>query len=109
MRLRLFLVLAGMVLAARPGWAGDGKLALQTGASSCRNQTTNIYVNCGNGTVTDNRTGLVWLRNANCIGRAGGGGGTPPGRVIWFEARDFVAGLSDKPAQSAAAAHDCGL
>jgi len=27
---------------------------------------TNRYVNCGNGTVTDTVTGLVWLRNASC-------------------------------------------
>ncbi len=95
MRPWLFLVLVGMVLAARPGWAGDGKLALQTGASSCRNQTTKIYVNCGNGTVTDNRTGLVWLKNANCIGE-----------VDWFTAMEFVAGLGDWPGR---VDRDCGL
>src|SRR5262245_62774603 len=27
----------------------------------------NRFVNCGNGTVTDTVTGLVWLRNANCF------------------------------------------
>jgi hypothetical protein len=26
----------------------------------------NRYVNCGNGTVTDTVTGLIWLQNANC-------------------------------------------
>ncbi len=84
MRPRLFLVLVGMVLAAWPGWAGEGIVALQTGASSCRNQTTNIYVDCGNGTVTDNRTGLVWLKNANCFGN-----------VTWERAMEAVGGLSD--------------
>jgi hypothetical protein len=29
----------------------------------------NRYVNCGNGTVTDTVTGLIWLKNANCFGR----------------------------------------
>lgn len=28
----------------------------------------NRYVDCGNGTVTDTVTGLVWLKNANCFG-----------------------------------------
>lgn len=29
---------------------------------------TNRYVDCGNGTVTDTVTGLIWLENANCFG-----------------------------------------
>ena len=28
---------------------------------------TNRYVNCGNGTVTDTVTGLIWLRQADCF------------------------------------------
>jgi hypothetical protein len=28
----------------------------------------NRYVDCGNGTVTDTVTGLIWLKNANCFG-----------------------------------------
>lgn len=31
---------------------------------------TNRYVNCGNGTVTDTATGLVWLQDASCLGSA---------------------------------------
>ncbi|HDN26534.1 MAG TPA: DUF1566 domain-containing protein [Thioploca sp.] len=27
------------------------------------------YLDNGDGTVTDNRTGLIWLKNANCFGR----------------------------------------
>jgi len=79
--------------------AGDGVVALQTAEASCRNAGNAIYVDCGNGTVTDNRTGLVWLANADCLG----------GGVDWFTAMEFVAGLADMPADSAAAAHDCGL
>jgi hypothetical protein len=30
----------------------------------------NRYVDCGNGTVTDTVTGLVWLRDATCLGQA---------------------------------------
>ncbi len=29
------------------------------------------YMNNGNGTVTDQRTGLIWLKNANCFGEQG--------------------------------------
>jgi len=28
----------------------------------------NRYIDCGNGTVTDTVTGLIWLKNANCFG-----------------------------------------
>ena len=79
-------------------WAGDGLVALQTADPSCPDDSGNIYVNCGNGTVTDNRTGLVWLADANCLGL-----------VTWYEAMEFVAGLKDIPADLAAAADDCGL
>jgi hypothetical protein len=30
---------------------------------------TNRYVDCGNGTVTDTVTGLIWLKQADCIGQ----------------------------------------
>ena len=29
---------------------------------------TNRYVDCGNGTVTDTVTGLIWLQDADCLG-----------------------------------------
>lgn len=29
---------------------------------------TNRYVDCGNGTVTDTGTGLIWLQDAGCLG-----------------------------------------
>ena len=79
--------------------AGDGLVALQTADPSCPDGSGDIYVNCGNGTVTDNRTGLVWLENADCLG----------GTEDWFAAMEFVAGLADLPGGSVAAAHDCGL
>ena len=31
---------------------------------------SNRYVDCGNGTVTDNVTGLIWLKQADCLGSA---------------------------------------
>lgn len=78
--------------------AGDGLAGLQTAAPSCPDDSGNIYVDCGNGTVTDNRTGLVWLANANCWGS-----------LNWHQAMEIVAGLADQPVGSGAAADDCGL
>ena len=101
MRFRvLFVVLVLLIVALPlPSEAGDGVVALQTADPSCGDDSGDIYVGCGNGTVTDNRTGLVWLANANCLGQ-----------VTWYEAMESVAGLADSPPPpSAAAAHDCGL
>ena len=89
------LLLAGVVQRAQ---AGDGVVALQTADASCPDDSGNIYVDCGNGTVTDNRTGLTWLANADCYGL-----------LNWYEAVEIVASLSDIQAGSIAAAEDCGL
>jgi hypothetical protein len=69
-----------------PAEAGDGLVALQTADPSCPDSSGNIYVNCGNGTVTDNRTGLVWLANADCLSV-----------LSWQEATETVSGLADLP------------
>ena len=37
-----------------------------TAAGPCFDDV-NRYVNCGNGTVTDTATGLIWLKNASCF------------------------------------------
>jgi len=34
----------------------------------CYLDDTNRYQDCGNGTVTDTATGLIWLKNADCFG-----------------------------------------
>ena len=44
----------------------------------------NRYVDCGNGTVTDTVTGLIWLRHANCFGK-----------LSYADANDDAAGLKD--------------
>ncbi len=44
----------------------------------------NRYVNCGNGTVTDIVTGLIWLHNTNCFGSQD-----------WASANDSAAQLQD--------------
>ncbi len=100
-------VIGLLVWGASGAWAGDGVVALQTAAASCADPTNaDRYIDCANGTVTDNDTGLVWLKNANCIGAAGGGTGDPEGRVDWFTAMEFVAGLSDLQGNDP---DDCGL
>ena len=43
------------------------------------------YEDNGNGTISDCRTGLVWLKNANCIG----------GALDWNSAASWVANLSN--------------
>lgn len=84
--------------------AGDGLVALQTAAASCPDDSSDTYVDCGNGTVTDNRSGLVWLVNADCYGNQ-----------TWADAMDIVAGLADEDASLCAeqklteAECDCAL
>lgn len=93
----LWVFAVGEVLfgAVSVSWAGDGVVALQSAAPSCRNDSADVYVDCGNGTVTDNRTGLVWLKNANCFGA--------PDRETALE---LVAGLADLEGDDD---DDCGL
>ncbi|MBW1812442.1 MAG: DUF1566 domain-containing protein, partial [Deltaproteobacteria bacterium] len=55
------------------------------------------FVDNGDGTVTDNLTGLMWLENANCMGSTTGfdTDGTPnDGLVKWTRALDFIAALN---------------
>ena len=42
------------------------------------------YVDCGNGTVTDSVTGLIWLRDAACFGA-----------IDWASGSTLVTGLAD--------------
>jgi Protein of unknown function (DUF1566) len=47
-----------------------------------------------NGTITDNLTGLIWLKNANCIGSLYPELSGWRGAVPWQQALDFVAGIN---------------
>ncbi|MFO1421394.1 MAG: DUF1566 domain-containing protein [Candidatus Competibacteraceae bacterium] len=67
------------------GTRDDGALAPQTGAAWPNPRFTDN----GNGTVTDNLTGLVWLKNVGCTGT-----------MTWSAARTWAAAL---------AAGSCGL
>lgn len=78
------VALAAIALNPVVATAGDGAVALQTADSSCADDGGNRYVSCGNGTITDNHTGLVWLADASCIEEVG-----------WQAGMEFVAGLSD--------------
>lgn len=51
------------------------------------------FVDCGNGTVLDTVTGLLWLKDANCLAGANGQG--DDGRRTWYQAVAFAAELSD--------------
>src|SRR5213594_1247061 len=52
-------------------------------AAGCVDKTKR-YVDCGNGTVTDTVTGLVWLKQSNCLSSAD-----------WEAAKKAVAGLKN--------------
>ena len=69
---------------AKKGVDGTGKRA----AGPCIDKTKR-YVDCGNGTVTDTLTGLIWLKQATCLSTAD-----------WEAAKKQAAGLKDG---------DCGL
>ena len=104
MRARFLVHGALVVMAVGSAGAAFGghPLALQTSDVSCPSDGTDFFVSCGNGTVTDNRSGLVWMANADCFGE-----------MSWIEATAVVAGLGDMPANACGGMEadecDCGL
>lgn len=78
------LLLITVLASAGAALGGQGLVALQTADPSCPNDGGNRYVDCRNGTVTDNETGLVWLARMDCFGP-----------MNWHEAMESVAGLAD--------------
>jgi len=50
-----------------PGPTGPAGPPAARAAGPCFDNT-NRYVDCGNGTVTDTVTGLIWLKHADCLG-----------------------------------------
>jgi uncharacterized protein DUF1566 len=63
------IMLSVAALTLLPSVAGVTQAAPPNPAPPCFDNA-NRYVDCGNGTVTDSVTGLVWLRDAACLGRA---------------------------------------
>ena len=66
------------------------------------------FTDIGDGTMKDNLTGLIWLKDANCIQTHYPGfdnDGTPGGGVSWQRALDFVAGINDGTYPNCGAGH----
>ena len=55
---------------------GSKQISAASLSAPCFNDNTNRYIDCGNGTVTDTVTGLIWLKDAEC-----GSLGNPAGRT----------------------------
>jgi len=92
------LLITFIITLSQVASAAGGYVVLQTADPSCADDSGNIYVDCGNGTVTDNRTGLVWLQNAGCFWNE---------EIKHDTATKFAQGLSDLPDDLDYA--DCGL
>lgn len=63
------------------------------------------FTDNSDGTVTDNLTGLIWLKNANCIADNAGfdnDSTADDGRVTWQHSLDFVRGMN-------AGFYNCGV
>jgi hypothetical protein len=93
MRLALIATLVGaaILMSHSSPVSGQSRISLGTGAAEPVVQDSdppcydnaNRYVNCGNGTVTDTHTGLVWLQDAGCLEA-----------LPWAEANQAAAGLA---------------
>jgi hypothetical protein len=62
------------------------------------------YEDNNNGTVTDCRTGLIWLKNAKCTATSNGIA-NPNGYLTWYNAQKWVVGLYG----DGSSAEVCGL
>jgi hypothetical protein len=47
--------------------AVSARMPSPTAAGPCLNDKTKRYIDCGNGTVTDTETGLIWLKQPSCL------------------------------------------
>ena len=59
-------------------------------AADCKNGGR--YEDSGHGTVTDCRTGMIWLKDARCTDTSSGIA-NPTGELTWYDAMKWVAGL----------------
>lgn len=62
------------------------------------------FTDNGDGTVTDNLTGLMWLKDANCM-ETHYVGTWPSGFANWQEALDIIAGINDGTYSDCGASH----
>ena len=77
-----------MVGLGSAAYGGDGLVKLSSAAPACSATGAERFVDCGDGTVADMDTGMVWLANADCIHLY-------IGNVSWADAVVAVAALSD--------------
>ncbi|MEZ5996055.1 MAG: DUF1566 domain-containing protein [Hyphomonadaceae bacterium] len=56
----------------------------------CFNSSTDRFIDCGNGTVTDTVTGLIWLKALECLGD----GGASSARTGWLGAVQAATSLA---------------
>jgi hypothetical protein len=61
----------------------SARIASTSAANECGDKSKR-YTDCGNGTVTDTVTGLIWLKQSNCLPDAN-----------WEDAKEAVAALKD--------------
>lgn len=69
-RFRSAALFAAALFAATASYPIDGLARVTPAEPSCPDDSGNRFVDCGNGTVTDNTTGLIWLQEAACFGVA---------------------------------------
>jgi hypothetical protein len=67
---------AGLWLVPTPASAQSAAQSVQAEVDPPCFDNFHRYVDCGNGTVTDTVTGLIWLKDAACLGKADWAQGT---------------------------------
>jgi hypothetical protein len=64
------------------------------------------FTDNGDGTITDNLTGLMWLKDANCAKTIGyNPDSSPNSEMSWLSALDFVSGINDGAFPGCGAGH----
>src|SRR5690242_12532270 len=71
-------------LQGTPAASKAGAANSKSGGSAPCGDKSKRYADCGNGTVTDTATGLIWLKQADCLPSAN-----------WAGAKQAVAALKD--------------
>jgi hypothetical protein len=92
---------------APPGSIGTTTATMPDGACSMNDRR---FVDCGNGTVTDQVTGLIWLKDAACLGFQDYDGANRARRLVARRAvrveRQLVAGAMARALARRLVAHD---
>ena len=80
----IFITPAGPTLASATSKPPAPSAQTRARAAGPCGDKTKRYADCGNGTVTDTMTGLIWLKQATCLSA-----------TTWEEAKKAVAALKD--------------